>query len=49
MENNKDYNQGNGLEQDDIMNRVNQTFDKIAQDVREMIEENKQLDDNKIT
>ncbi|WP_180960111.1 hypothetical protein [Neobacillus cucumis] len=25
---------------DDIMNRVNQTFDKIAQDVRQMIDSN---------
>ena len=30
MENNQDDNQGTGLDQDDIMNRVNYTFDKIA-------------------
>lgn len=28
---------------DAIMNRVNQTFDKIAQDVKDMINENNQM------
>ncbi|MDN3016379.1 hypothetical protein PH210_09215 [Paenibacillus sp. BSR1-1] len=28
-------------DQEEIMNRVNQTFDKIAQDVKNMINENK--------
>ncbi|MGG1675273.1 hypothetical protein ACIFOT_05895 [Neobacillus sp. NRS-1170] len=28
-------------DQEEIMNRVNQTFDKISQDVKNMINENK--------
>lgn len=35
-------NQNNSIDQDAIMNSVNQTFDKIAQDVRNMIDENEQ-------
>jgi adenylosuccinate lyase len=35
-------NQNNSIDQDAILNRVNQTFDKIAQDVRNMIDENEQ-------
>lgn len=32
------------IEPDVIMSRVNSTFDKIAQDVKNMINENKQQD-----
>lgn len=32
------------MEKDEIMSRVNSTFDKIAQDVKNMINENKQQD-----
>jgi hypothetical protein len=46
MESNKNYIQENGLNQNDLMNRVNQTFEKISQDVKKMIEENKQQSDN---
>ncbi|CRK83071.1 hypothetical protein [Neobacillus massiliamazoniensis] len=35
-------NQNYDLDQDEIMNKVNQTFDKIAQDVKEMIDQNNQ-------
>jgi ClpP class serine protease len=35
-------NQNYDLDQDEIMNRVNQSFDKIAQDVKELIDQNNQ-------
>jgi hypothetical protein len=37
---NLNYNE-NETVQDEIMNRVNQTFDKISEDVKSMISENK--------
>jgi hypothetical protein len=40
--NNDQNNQNNETNQDEIMNRVNQTFDKIAQDVKNMIKNNDQ-------
>lgn len=44
---NKDHNlntenETTNLNEDAIMNRVNQTFDKLSQDVKEMIDENQQ-------
>jgi hypothetical protein len=43
MERNQNQTQ-NGIEnetvQEDVMNRVNQTFDKISQDVKNMINDN---------
>lgn len=35
-------NQNFDLKQDEILNRVNLTFDKISQDVKEMIDHNNQ-------
>jgi hypothetical protein len=32
--------QNKEMNQDDIMNRVNKTFDKISQDVKDMIHKN---------
>ncbi|WP_154663554.1 hypothetical protein [Neobacillus dielmonensis] len=32
-------------DQDAVMDRVNQTFDKITQDVRDMIQQNNQQED----
>jgi len=32
--------QNNDMNQEEIMNRVNQTFDKIAQDVKDMVNNN---------
>ena len=32
--------QNNDVNQEEIMNRVNQTFDKIAQDVKDMVNYN---------
>jgi hypothetical protein len=36
----KDNYDNNEINQEEIMNRVNQTFDKIAQDVKNMINNN---------
>ncbi|GHH99178.1 hypothetical protein [Neobacillus kokaensis] len=41
----KDINQESSLNNEEIMNRVNQTFDKISQDVKEMIQQNDQEND----
>lgn len=43
----KDFNEGieyqnNGTPQDVVMNRVNQTFDKMTEDVKNMVDENGQ-------
>ncbi|MGG3466927.1 hypothetical protein ABES02_05215 [Neobacillus pocheonensis] len=35
-----DENQSRETDQEDILNRVNQTFDKISQDVKNMINNN---------
>lgn len=43
MEKNEDLNENNPsnqLNQDEIMNRVNQTFDKISQEVKSMLDDN---------
>lgn len=45
----REPNQQNGVNNEDIMNRVNQTFDKISQDVKEMIQQNDQQDDNQFS
>ncbi len=42
----KGTNQQNESNNEEIMNRVNQTFDKIAQDVRNMIQQNDQQEDD---
>lgn len=43
MENNHPLNSGQtGIQQGEILNRVNQTYEKIAKDVKNMITENKQ-------
>jgi hypothetical protein len=36
----KENDLNNEVSQEEIMNRVNQTFDKIAQDVKDMINQN---------
>jgi hypothetical protein len=41
----KDFNEGieyqnSGTPQDAVMNRVNQTFDKMTEDVKNMVDEN---------
>ena len=38
--------QNNDVNQEEIMNRVNQTFDKISQDVKEMINSNETESEN---
>jgi hypothetical protein len=50
----KTYNQNgndpnNDIDQDAIMNRVNQTFDKISQDVKNMINNNNQLNNDQLS
>lgn len=40
----KDFNDNNGTNNEEIMNRVNQTFDKIAEDVKDMINNNDSSD-----
>ncbi|MBL4953082.1 hypothetical protein RCG24_05905 [Neobacillus sp. OS1-32] len=45
----REPNQQSGVNNEDIMNRVNQTFDKISQDVKEMIQQNDQQDDNQFS
>ncbi|MCM3567796.1 hypothetical protein [Neobacillus mesonae] len=40
----KETNQQDPQNNEDIMNRVNQTFDKISQDVKDMIQQNDQQD-----
>ncbi|MED4206500.1 hypothetical protein [Neobacillus mesonae] len=45
----KDMNQENSVNNEEIMNRVNQTFDKITQDVKDMIQQNDQQNDNQFT
>ncbi|WP_164745648.1 hypothetical protein [Neobacillus mesonae] len=45
----KDMNQENSVNNEEIMNRVNQTFDKITQDVKDMIQQNDQQNDNQLT
>jgi hypothetical protein len=39
----------NDIDQDAIMNRVNQTFDKISQDVKNMINNNNQLNNDQLS
>lgn len=46
MEKNNELNRtilNSEMDQEAVMDRVNQTFDKIVQDVRNMIDENNQL------
>ncbi|WP_161487166.1 hypothetical protein [Neobacillus mesonae] len=45
----KDMNQENSVNNEEIMNRVNQTLDKITQDVKDMIQQNDQQNDNQLT
>ena len=42
----KERNQQSAINNEEIMNRVNQTFDKITQDVKDMIQQNDQQDHN---
>jgi hypothetical protein len=45
-ENNKSIDYQNAhTNQDEIMNRVNQTYDKLKQEVKNMIDENNQAND----
>ena len=41
----KDYNENSETKNEEIMNRVNQTFDKIAEDVKDMINNNGEASD----
>lgn len=38
--NNINESQNPGVNQEEIMNRVNQTFDKLSQDIKDMITQN---------
>lgn len=42
-------NQNNDYNPDAVMNRVNQTFEQMVQDVRNMIDENNQQSDNQLS
>jgi hypothetical protein len=49
MENMTKQNNTSNTEQEQIMNRVNQTFEQMVQDVKNMIDENNQDKNNQMS
>ncbi len=45
----KDNEPNTNIDNDEIMNRVNQTFDQISQEVKEMVQSNDQASENEYT